>query len=64
MVAHLSVHEAGLLAYRRYNRVDPVHSFEDVLELVHGCAHGRSFFNSYWLKVLSKFEMSNPTGSL
>ena len=60
----LKIEEDGLKAYTRYNGVNYVSSFEDVLEIVEDCACGRSYFSEYWLKVLKSHGMVDPRGTL
>jgi hypothetical protein len=51
-----------VIAYRRYNRVDEVKDLEQLIALVHGCAHGRSYFSGEWLKVFEDRNLTNPCG--
>ena len=53
-----------IIAYRRYNRVDEVKDLEHIIELVHGCAHGRSYFSPEWLKIFKDRGYTNPLGNM
>ena len=54
----------GIKAYRRYDRVDTVKDFNDVVDLVYDCCHGRNYFNSGWLQVFKNYNMKDPRGYL
>ena len=58
----LKLEPGGVKAYRRYDRVDTVETFEDVMWVVHGCAHGRDFFSQEWLDIFKDNGISDPRG--
>jgi hypothetical protein len=60
----LKIDGDAVMAYRRYDRIDAVTSFDDVLRLVHECAHGRSYFDEGWLRVFDFYAMDDPRGPL
>ena len=54
----------GIYAHRRYGRKDKVEDLEHLLELVHGCGHGRSFFSLTWCDFFKAKGMESPCGDL
>ncbi len=50
---HLRLEDGVVVAYRRYDQKDVVETYEELLDLVYDCVHGRSFFNKVWLDILS-----------
>ncbi len=58
----LRIEDGKIIAYRRYNRIDEVETFGDILSIVHDCAHGRSYFNEAWVDVFKANGMSDPRG--
>lgn len=56
----LRVINGEILAYRRYDRVDKVTSLDDLMEIIRGCAHGKSYFSGDWLKVFRDLELEDP----
>lgn len=61
---HLYFEGHTIIAYRRYDRVDLVESLDHLVKMVHECAHRRSFFDTYWLKVFEEFGLDDPRGVL
>ncbi len=58
----LRIEDGKIIAYRRYNRIDEVETFGDILSIVHDCAHGRDYFNESWIDVFKDNGMSDPRG--
>lgn len=56
--------DGKIMAHRRYNQIDEVKSFKDVLDAVYGCGHGRSFFSQPWLDLLNDYGYESPLGNL
>lgn len=56
MKAHLYFCEVNgeLVAYRRYQRVDIFSTFDELVELVSECHHGRNFMSECWHNLLTK----------
>jgi len=50
----------GIKAFMRYDVVKPVQDFNDVLLAVQDCAHGRTFFNEDWVRVLKDYDFFDP----
>lgn len=56
----LKIQHKKVYAHRRYSRIDVVHSFEHLLDLVHDCAHNRGYFHAGWLRVFEAHDMCDP----
>lgn len=56
--------EGEIMAFRRYDRVDKVETFIDLLSLVHDCACGRSYFSKQWHDLLLANGFDSPCGDL
>lgn len=58
----IKIEDGKFVAYRRYGKQDEFTNFDELIEIVHECAHGRSYFDSGWLAVFQEFQMENPCG--
>ena len=58
----LKAQEDGVFAHRRYGCVDRVETPEELLHIVWGCGHGRTYFNGYWLDLFKAKGMESPCG--
>jgi hypothetical protein len=61
---YLECSRDGIFAHRRYGRKDKVEDFRHLLDLVHDCGHGRSFFSSKWCALFRANGMESPCGPL
>ena len=59
----LKLEDEKVMAHRRYGKVSEVESFDELLEVIHDCGHGRDYFNNDWLTVLNHFGVSSPIPS-
>lgn len=58
----LKLEDCGIVAHRRYDRVDPVESFEQLMLLIRDCSHGRDSFNVDWLELMDEYGIERPRG--
>lgn len=54
----------SIKAHMRYNKIETIEYFDDVLSAIYSCGHGRNYFNGLWVELLKENGYSDPKGNL